>query len=683
MTPGSIVSWLRTRREPEAPDPGEHATLPPARDVAIVPVSPSFNFGDEFFSESDLPEEVCAPVMSPPDVVPEAMPAPALAPRPQTISPQLADGREFTSPADSISIADLTDNSERDVAITPVSRSFDIHDKVFSEPDPPELRAPATPPPDEVPEAITAPAPAPRPQRISPRPPDGHEFMSPADSISVADLMDNSVPVDWREAVAIARRICQRVAPQSGHEYRLEPRHVELTERGEVLVLPGEPGGDPLVKQVGRILRALLDGSNAPVQLRLLASQAAFELPGFDSVEDLSAALAVFEGEGNDDPILTAFRRGREAKFSVSAEVGGRLEKQPFTPVLRAASAEPAWPPIAPPTHSTGSRRYVAAAVAVTLMVLAALAFLLRDVSDFSRQAMAWMSQPTTAPAAAARTEDVQALPSEGFTPVVELPAPEVPIRQSRPQADETTRIAPGTTARADAARTGEPAVAPNSTKAGNPIIAPPSAAVSVEAGALADSIGKRDPDVARSTVDVVPSIEGSSGPLLLANARPDYIKAQTALAQGDYDQALIEAGRLAKMLEASENNAPSSDLRAAYSDLRDAVGRLMATALDVKAREEQRIYTLEDDEVTPPVALGRQLPAAPPVGVRKQLVGHLEMLINREGEVEALKLHTPLNRFHERMIVSAAKAWRYQPARRNGKPVRFRLVSSINLPES
>jgi hypothetical protein len=489
--------------------------------------------------------------------------------------------------------------------------------------------------------------------------------------------------VDWREAVAIARRICQRVAPQAGHEYRLEPRHIELTERGEVFVLPGETGGDPLVKQVGRILRALLDGSTAPVQLRLLASQAAFELPGFDSVEDLSAALGAFEVEGNDDPVLTAFRRGREAKFSVSGEVGGRLEKRPSAPVLLAASAEPAWPPIAPPTDATGSRRHLAAAVAVTLMVLAALAFLMTDVGDFARQARASMSQPTTVPAAAARTVDVQALPSEGFTPVVELPAPEVPIRPSPPQADERTRIAPRTTARTDAARTGERAVAPNSTDADKPIMAPPPADVSVEARALADPIGMRDRDVARSTVDVGPAIEESSGPLLPTTARPDYVRAQTALAQGDYDQALIEAGRLAKMLEAGENNAPSSDLRAAYSDLRDAVGRLIATALDVKARDEQRIYTLEDDEVTPPVALGRQLPVAPPVGVRRQLVGHLEMLINREGEVETLKLHTPLNRFHERMIVSAAKAWRYQPARRNGKPVRFRLVSSINLPES
>jgi hypothetical protein len=63
--------------------------------------------------------------------------------------------------------------------------------------------------------------------------------------------------------------------------------------------------------------------------------------------------------------------------------------------------------------------------------------------------------------------------------------------------------------------------------------------------------------------------------------------------------------------------------------------------------------------------------------------VGQLEMVIGRDGVVEVIRLHTPLNRFHERMIVSAAKAWRYEPATRRGLPVRFRLFRTINLPEN
>jgi hypothetical protein len=72
-----------------------------------------------------------------------------------------------------------------------------------------------------------------------------------------------------------------------------------------------------------------------------------------------------------------------------------------------------------------------------------------------------------------------------------------------------------------------------------------------------------------------------------------------------------------------------------------------------------------------------------PPTGMSKGQIGTLEILISRSGQVEAIRLHTPLNRYHERMIVSAAKAWRYRPALKDGKPVRYRLISSINLPES
>ena len=85
---------------------------------------------------------------------------------------------------------------------------------------------------------------------------------------------------------------------------------------------------------------------------------------------------------------------------------------------------------------------------------------------------------------------------------------------------------------------------------------------------------------------------------------------------------------------------------------------------------------------VSLPQPLGRQLPAALPRGIPPGLVGQLEVLINRAGEVERVRLYTPLNAYHDRMIVSAAKAWHYKPALRNGKPVRFQLVISVNLPE-
>src|SRR5262245_34281068 len=116
--------------------------------------------------------------------------------------------------------------------------------------------------------------------------------------LSISELLENSVVIDWREAVAIARSICDAISrhPSAGsHEYMLDPRHIEISEQGEVRVLPGAPGGDPFVKQVGRILRALLENGSAPAPLRLLASQASFELSGFETVGELSDALSAYD----------------------------------------------------------------------------------------------------------------------------------------------------------------------------------------------------------------------------------------------------------------------------------------------------------------------------------------------------------------------------------------------------
>jgi hypothetical protein len=116
---------------------------------------------------------------------------------------------------------------------------------------------------------------------------------------------------------------------------------------------------------------------------------------------------------------------------------------------------------------------------------------------------------------------------------------------------------------------------------------------------------------------------------------------------------------------------------------LRQPVQQLLDDAIAAKANADEIVYTRADAGVVPPRPLSRQFPATTPFGVPPHRVGTLEMVIARDGTVEFVKLHTPLNRYHERMIVSAAKAWLYRPAMRAGKPVKFRLTVTINLPEN
>jgi hypothetical protein len=195
-----------------------------------------------------------------------------------------------------------------------------------------------------------------------------------------------------------------------------------------------------------------------------------------------------------------------------------------------------------------------------------------------------------------------------------------------------------------------------------------------VDAIVLANPLFEPASNVA--TPPLMAAVQTSRQMVLPPMARRDLEKAREWMRDGDYEAAQSEASRLARMLAVLDDSSESRELRA-------DVQQVMASASLARASEEQRVYSNDDVDVTPPTAIGRQLPAELPEGIARPSVGTLELVIGKEGEVESVRLHTPMNRYHERMIVSAAKAWRYKPALRNGKPVRFRLVSSITLPES
>jgi outer membrane biosynthesis protein TonB len=50
-----------------------------------------------------------------------------------------------------------------------------------------------------------------------------------------------------------------------------------------------------------------------------------------------------------------------------------------------------------------------------------------------------------------------------------------------------------------------------------------------------------------------------------------------------------------------------------------------------------------------------------------------VELTITEDGSVERVRMLTAPRNIHEFMILSAAKAWRFSPARIGDRPVRFR----------
>jgi hypothetical protein len=89
----------------------------------------------------------------------------------------------------------------------------------------------------------------------------------------------------------------------------------------------------------------------------------------------------------------------------------------------------------------------------------------------------------------------------------------------------------------------------------------------------------------------------------------------------------------------------------------------------------DTRVYTADDAQVSLPTLSWPQLPALPR-DTPEAAAGHndvvVDLLINEEGTVESVKFVTPPADMRQRMLISAIKAWRYHPALKDGRPVRF-----------
>jgi hypothetical protein len=93
-------------------------------------------------------------------------------------------------------------------------------------------------------------------------------------------------------------------------------------------------------------------------------------------------------------------------------------------------------------------------------------------------------------------------------------------------------------------------------------------------------------------------------------------------------------------------------------------------------------LYTLLDKDVTPPVIVTQQVPAwrfATNLPARA-FRGRLEMVIDESGAVEAVRLEEPIWPAYDSLLIRTARTWRYQPAVKDGKPVRFRRILDINI---
>jgi hypothetical protein len=85
-------------------------------------------------------------------------------------------------------------------------------------------------------------------------------------------------------------------------------------------------------------------------------------------------------------------------------------------------------------------------------------------------------------------------------------------------------------------------------------------------------------------------------------------------------------------------------------------------------------VFSALDDQIVPPRLVSPQAQATPPDGAMSQPPAELELVVSPAGEVESVKQVSGRASALSGMQLSAIKAWRFEPATRDGQPVRYRL---------
>ena len=177
------------------------------------------------------------------------------------------------------------------------------------------------------------------------------------------------------------------------------------------------------------------------------------------------------------------------------------------------------------------------------------------------------------------------------------------------------------------------------------------------------------------------------------------YERAKTAYEKSDYKAAADGFSQVLSALSDPEiareaSRPPLADLRVLSIGFKDLAVRAMTPAPEpapappspaataasrVDAPKPVRIFDSNDPDVVPPVTLKQDIPRVQrPVLVER--TGVLFIVIDERGGVESAIITERLDRTYDSMVLAAARTWTYQPAMRNGAPVKYRKRIQVTM---
>jgi hypothetical protein len=220
------------------------------------------------------------------------------------------------------------------------------------------------------------------------------------------------------------------------------------------------------------------------------------------------------------------------------------------------------------------------------------------------------------------------------------------------------------------------------------------------DADKAVEMIVQRDP-LYRPPDDIAPRMRTAFGDakkrLLPSIVQQHYTEAKAAFDDKNYSVAADSFQRVLDALNDPDfkhaaSQPPLSDLKTLASGFHDlsvkaippppppAAFVAIPPPVAVPAVTVSRIFSGNEPGVIPPVAIVQEFPKFPGRVPSGGIAGAVEVVIDQNGMVESASMQTPVLSGYDDMVVAAARNWRYQPARVNGTPVKFRKSISIKV---
>ncbi len=453
-----------------------------------------------------------------------------------------------------------------------------------------------------------------RPTPAAPKPSDAQAH-DPADGISLQDLVLLKAPTPWQEAVAIVLEVIARRPRRTTFP---AASSIVLTAAGEIRVSPESGSTAPPVGAAVALLHDLIGTANAAPALHQLIQENIGAVARCGTLDELATALGYFERPGRTRDIAAAYARTHALYVKAMAEL--ELDRVRTKALRHHGGSSPAFGSVPPGWAQT-------ALIAVVCIALLAASAALISMAVAPRPA------PATIAEAPPATETTPATATATMG-VIDTPAEATPALASDPAGPAEPLSDP-------------PATEPSGYR--NPGVA----VVAVPRPAPRPVIVRQPAANATTPTPPSPEVAVPATPLPPVAAAPDPPAAENEPLNLAATEWLISI----RDVTASVDVGPSADT---------APPRPEAAALP--------LFTADDPDVAPPTLLRPQLPSRLISTTTVPHASTLEFIIGEDGRVERLRLNSVTNRLSEKMLLAAAKAWVFQPATRDGWPVRYRL---------